>query len=137
MNETTLTTIIFLTLSSMVWLFWFYLFRENRVTKPRKKKKIKASQLENYLDDIEERYAKTNGQLNLYRQENRELKGKLFQEKNRLMELSERLKELQGRKFIFNSEKIIDDLQYELRTKEREINKLMAKLALTPIKREK
>jgi len=137
MNEIALTTIIFFSLSSSAWLVWYFLFTEKVVElAPTKQEIIPVNPLELYINDMEQRYEETSIKADAFAQENRELKGKLFHEKNRVLTLTDRLHDLQGRDFVFNSQEDIKELEIELKEKEETIKKLMSQLALHPIEEE-
>jgi chromosome segregation ATPase len=137
MNEIVLTAIIFLSLTSSAWLTWFFLYREKPTKIFPKKKVEQINPLEIYINDMEKRYDAKRSKANAFEQENRELKGKLFQEKNRVVTLSDRLQDLQGRNFVFNSKTAIEELESELKEKEETIKKLMSQLALHPMEEDK
>jgi len=137
MNEITVTMTIFLSLSSSAWLIWHFLFHE-KITEelPKKQNLIPVNPTELYINHIEQRYEESSTKADAFAQENRELKGKLFHEKNRVHTLTDRLQDLQGRDFIFNSKEEIQALEKELEKKEETIKKLMSELALHPLNEE-
>ena len=102
MNEITVTMTIFLSLSSSAWLIWHFLFHE-KITEelPKKQNLIPVNPTELYINHIEQRYEESSTKADAFAQENRELKGKLFHEKNRVLTLTDRLHDLQGRDFVF------------------------------------
>ena len=141
MSEITLTTIIFLTLSSLLWLGWFFFNKEPQKTSVSKHNKENryssytrnhSQVLQKRLSEMEVLYSKSKEEEASSQQKIRALKGELFKQRNKLLSLSERIKELQNRKMIFNAKKTIEDLECEVKMKDERIQKLISRLALTP-----
>jgi len=133
MSELTLTLIIFLSITSILGISWILFQNKNSINILKKPEKKPLHPLQIYINKIEEAYEKKSIKANNFRHENRVLKGKLYQEQSRVLTLSDRLSELQGRDFVFHSTETIDELESELKEKEKIIKQLMSQIALTPI----
>jgi len=77
--------------------------------------------MENRLNELEELYVQEQAVTAEYRKKNRELKGELLKKMTLLSTTSDTLKKIQSKTPTFESQEIIDNLQNQLKMKNREL----------------